>query len=148
MRWRWIALAAVLALLVGAPVLVAYRLLQSEQGLQLVLQGLGRQGVGQAPEHQLGGPLKCCGVCHDPEPGRLCLEPTGKASRAQSLGKQQQLGQGLGLAAGHAPLRIRGQLKLTRPIAGFQWRLWQPEAQDAQRDRFRPERCRVYDSIV
>jgi translocation and assembly module TamB len=42
MRWRWIALAAALALLVGAPVLVAYRLLQSEQGLQLVLAQLGR----------------------------------------------------------------------------------------------------------
>ena len=42
MRWRWIAVAAALALLIGAPLLVAHRLLQSEQGLQFLLAQLGR----------------------------------------------------------------------------------------------------------
>ena len=42
MRWRLIALAAALVLLFGAPPLVAYRLLHSEQGLQFVLGQLGR----------------------------------------------------------------------------------------------------------
>ena len=42
MRWRWIVLAVAMALLFGAPPLVAYRLLHSEQGLQFVLGQLGR----------------------------------------------------------------------------------------------------------
>jgi translocation and assembly module TamB len=42
MRWRWILLAVAMALLFGAPPLVAYRLLHSEQGLQFVLGQLGR----------------------------------------------------------------------------------------------------------
>ena len=42
MRWRWIILAVAMALLFGAPPLVAYRLLHSEQGLQFVLGQLGR----------------------------------------------------------------------------------------------------------
>ena len=42
MRWRWIAVAAALALLIGAPLLIAHRLLQSEQGLQFLLAQLGR----------------------------------------------------------------------------------------------------------
>ena len=42
MRWRWIVLAVAMALLFGAPPLIAYRLLHSEQGLQFVLGQLGR----------------------------------------------------------------------------------------------------------